>query len=268
MCPRVCLIYSQLSTQVESANQKSSITMCVGSIVTIECESCDSTIEKSSYLGCATGDHIREGWETRTDPIISRSTYLISFCSSCSESDKSSDSDSGSLESASSSSSFDSLAEYDYEVDDEPTPYYSLGQASTLTELWTERAVDSLDDFCSKMGSLIDRIIILSSTPAVENLKLNIFFIYSECDAYLQWTETEHERAITTESTLSEVLNIAGVDAEINAVNVEDMTAEMIELFENLTSFHPFYDVEYNAGRFEGYLSVLEERLKTLEGEA
>lgn len=240
--------------------------MCVGSIVTIECESCGSTIEKSSYLGCATGDHTREGWKTRTDPIISRSTYLIAFCSSCSESDDSSNSDSCSFESASSSSSFDSLAEYDYEVDDDSSPYYSLGQASTLTELWTERAVDSLDEFCSTMGSLIDRIIILPSTPAVTSLKLNIFLIYSECDAYLQWTESEHERAVTTESTISEVLNNTGVDAKINAVNIEDMTAEMIGLFENLTSFHPFHDVEYNAGRFEGYLSVLEERLEMLEG--
>jgi hypothetical protein len=241
--------------------------MCVGSIVTIECESCGSTTEKSSYLGCATGDHTREGWETRTDSIISRSTYPIAFCSSCSESDDSSDSDSCSFESASSSSSsFDSLAEYEDEVDGESTPYYSLGQASALTELWTECAVDSLDNFCSTMGSLIDRIITLPSTPAVENLKLNIFLIYSECDAYLRWTETEHERAVTTESTLSEVLNNTGVDAEINAVNVEDMTAEMIGLFENLTSFHPFYDVEYNSGRFEGYIFVLEERLEMLEG--
>lgn len=78
-------------------------------------------------------------------------------------------------------------------------------------------------------------------------------------------TNPVHERATTTEITLSEVLNNTGVDADINAVNVEDTTAEMIELFENLTSFHPFYDVGYNAGRFEGYLSVLEERLERLE---
>jgi hypothetical protein len=243
--------------------------MCVGSIVTIECESCGSTTEKSSYLGCATGDHTREGWKPRTDSIISRSAYLIAFCSSCSESDDSSDCDSCSLESASSSSSsFDSMAEYGDEVDDVSTLYYSLGQASALTELWTERAVDSLDNFCSMVGSLIDRIITLPSNLAIENLRLNMFLIYSECDAYLQWTETEHERAVTTESTLFEVLNSTGVDAEINAVNVEDMTAEMIDLFENLTSFHHFYNVEYNAGRFEGYLSVLEARLEMLESDS
>jgi len=60
--------------------------------------------------------------------------------------------------------------------------------------------------------------------------------------------------------------NNTGVDGS-NAVNVEDMTAEMIELFEDLTSFHPFYDVEYNAARFEGYLSALEHKLRSLEPE-
>jgi hypothetical protein len=259
-------LLTKFRLETEPANQKISFTMCVGSIVAIKCESCGSTTDKSSYLGCATGDHTREGWETRTDSIISRSTYLIAFCSSCSESDDSSDTDSCSLESAASSSSFDSLAEYDDEASDLSAPYYSLGQASALTELWTDRAVGSLDGFCSTMGTLIDRIVTLPSSPAVENLKLNIFLIYSECDAYLQWTETEHERAVTTETTLSEVLNNTGVDAEINAVNVQNMTAKMIDLFDSLTSFHPFYDVEYNGGRIEGYLCVLKERLEMLEG--
>ena len=157
------------------------------------------------------------------------------------------------------------MAEYDDEVTRISTPYYSLGQASALTETWTERAVDSLESFCNTMGSLIDRIISLPSTPAIEKLKLNIFLIYSECDAYLQWTETEHERAVACEATLSQVLCVTGVNAEINVINVEDMTAEMVELFEDLTNFHPQYDVEYNAGRFEGYLNVLEEKLEKFE---
>ena len=239
--------------------------MCVGSIVTITCEACGSSTNKSLYLGCATDEHDRSGWETRTDSIISRSTYLISSCSSCPDSD-SSDSSDFSLKSADSSISLASLDEYDDEVSANPTPYYSLGQASILTDAWTEDAVNSLDSFCNAMGTLIDRIVALPSTSATESLKLNIFLIYSECDAYLEWTETKNERAIATEASLSGVLNNTGVDG-FNAVNVEDMTAEMIELFEDLTGFHQFYDVEYNAGRFEGYLSVLEDKLRSLETE-
>ena len=239
--------------------------MCVGSIVTIICEACGSSTNKYSCLGCATDEHERSGWETRADSIISRSTYLITSCSSCPSSD-SSDSSDFSLKSADSSTSLASLDEYDDEVSGNSTPYYSLGQASLLTEVWTENAVDSLDSFCNSMGSLIDRITALPSTAATESLKLNIFLIYSECDAYLQWTETENARAIATETSLSDVLNNTGVDG-FNAVDVEDMTAEMIELFEDLTSFHPFYDVEYNAGRFEGYLSALEQKLRSLEPE-
>jgi hypothetical protein len=130
--------------------------MCIGSIVTINCETCGSSTEKSSYLGCATGEHNREGWETRTVSIISRSTYSISSCSSCPDSDGSSDSDSFSLKSVASSSSFDSTAEYDDEVSDTSTPFYSLGKASTLTKLWTDHANNSLETFCNKMGTLID----------------------------------------------------------------------------------------------------------------
>lgn len=246
--------------------------MCVGSIVTINCKACGSSIDKPSYLGCATNEHDCEGWTTRTDSIISRSTYPIPSCSSCPDFDVSSDSGSFSLKSVASSLELSSRDEYDdEEFEDESsessTPYYSLGQASALTELWTERATNSLEGFCSNMGSLIDRIIALPSTPTIESLKLNIFLIYSECDAYLRWTESKHQRAVACENTLSGVLNNTGVDAEVNAVNVEDMTEEMMELFENLTSFHPFYDVEYNAGRFEGYLSVLEEILEKLEAD-
>ena len=80
------------------------------------------------------------------------------------------------------------------------------------------------------MSSFIDRITALPSTPTIESLKLNIFLIYSECDAYLQWTETENARAIATETTLSDALNNTGVDG-FNAVNVEDMTTKMVELF-------------------------------------
>jgi hypothetical protein len=43
------------------------------------------------------------------------------------------------------------------------------------------------------------------------------------------------------------------------------MSTEMMELFDGLTGFHEWYDVEYNAGRFEGYLGVLEEKLERLE---
>jgi hypothetical protein len=245
--------------------------MCVGSIVTITCEACGSSTDKSSYLGCATDEHNREGWRTRTDSIISRSTYTIPTCSSCPDS-RSSDSDSFSLESVASSLKLPATdeyddEEYDGEVGENSTPYYSLGQASALTKLWTERAYLSLEGFCSNMGYLIDRIIALPSTPAIKALKLNLFLIYSECDAYLQWTKTEHQRAVACENTLSGVLNTTGVDAEVNALNVEDMTEEMMELFENLTSFHPFYDVEYNAGRLEGYLPALKEKLEKLENE-
>ncbi|KAH0286080.1 hypothetical protein M436DRAFT_78151 [Aureobasidium namibiae CBS 147.97] len=239
--------------------------MCVGSIVTIRCEACGSSTDKSSYLGCATGEHDRSGWETRTDSIISRSTHLMPSCSSCPSSD-SSDSSDFSLKSASSSSSLASLDEYEDEVSQNTIPYYSLGQASLLTEVWSENAFSSLNSFYDSMGSLIDRIIALPSLSATKSLKLNIFLIYSECDAYLQWTETEHARAISTETSLADVLNNTGVDG-FNAINVEDMTADMVDLFECLTSFHPFYDVAYNAGRFAGYLSVLEERLRSLETE-
>jgi hypothetical protein len=237
--------------------------MCIGSIVTIKCKICGSSTGKSSYLGCATGEHEREGWETRTDSVISRTTYFISSCSSCPDSDTSSDSDN--LKSVVSSSSFDSTAEYDDDDSDTSHPFYSLGKASALTALWTERADNSLETFCNKIGTLIDRTITFPSTPATSNLKLNIFLICSECDAYLEWTETEHARAVATETTLANVLNKTGVGKEVNAVNVEDMTTEMMELFEKLTGFNEWYDVEYNAGRFEGYLGVLEEMLDRLE---
>jgi hypothetical protein len=240
--------------------------MCIDSIVTINCESCSSSTDKSSYLGCATGEHKHEGWEIRTDSIISRSTYTISSCSSCPNS-SSSDSDNLSLKSVLFSSSFDSTAEYDDEVNGNSTPFYSLGQASTLTELWTDHANHSLETFCNIMGTLTDRIINLPCTPATSNLKLNIFLICSECDAYLQWTETEHARAVACETTPANVLSNTGVGAEVNATNVEDMTVEMMELSEDLTGFNVYYDVEYNAGRFEGYLGVLEEKLERLERE-
>ncbi|CAD0094228.1 unnamed protein product [Aureobasidium vineae] len=242
--------------------------MCVGSIVTIECNNCGSSFDNSSYLGCATYEHSREGWETRTDSIISRPTYSIPICDECSDFDCSFDSDNFSLRSLDSVSSVDSMAEYDTEVSAPFASYYSLGRSSALTVVWSERAVDSLENFTGAMGALIDRIIALSPTPATEKLKLNIFLIYSECDAYLNWTETENDRAITTEAKLSEILNDTGVTDKINAVNVEDMTADMIELFENLTSFHPHYDVQYNAGRFEGYLAVLTSGLEELEADA
>lgn len=238
--------------------------MCVGSIVTIQCENCGSSTDNPSYLGCATNEHERSGWEVRADSIISRSNYPISSCSSCLDSNTTSDSSSFSLESADPSVSPTSLVEYDEEVSENPTPYYSLGQASLLTEDWTERAVNSLDSFCNTMNSLIDRITALPSTPAIKSLKMNMCLIYSECDSYLQWTETENTRAIATETTLAEVLNNTGVDG-FTSVNIEDMTAEMVELFECLTRFHPFYDVEYNAGRFEDYLRILEEKLRSLE---
>ncbi|KAG9945917.1 hypothetical protein KCU85_g6869, partial [Aureobasidium melanogenum] len=234
--------------------------MCIGSIVTVECKSCGSTFDESSYLGCATYEHAREGWEDRTDSIISRSTHNISSCEGCSDFDNSVDSDSASLESVS------SLAEFDYEVDPS-TSYYSLGKSSALTATWSERAASSLESFSDTMSILIDRVIALTSTTATVSLKLNISLIYSECDAYLNWTETERERAITTEARLSETLKTTGVTGEINAAVVEDMTADMIELFDNLTVFHPHYDAEYNAGRFNGYLTVLTEELDKLEAE-
>jgi hypothetical protein len=245
--------------------QNNSIKMCIGSIVTINCETCGSSTDKPAYLGCATGEHNREGWETRTDSIISRSTYSITSCSSCPDS-SSSDSDNLSQKSAS-SSSLNPTDDYDDEVKDTSTPYYSLGKATILTQLWTNHANTSLEIFSNKMGTLIDRLITLPSTPATSNLKLNIFLICSECDAYLEWTETEHARAVATEATLARVLNNTGVDAEVNAVNVEDMTTEMMELFEDLTGFDAYYDVKYNAGRFEGYLDVLEEMLQKLESQ-
>jgi hypothetical protein len=195
--------------------------MCIGSIVTISCSTCGSSTDKSAYLGCTTGEHNREGWETRADSIISRSTYFISSYSSCPVS-SSSNSGSFSLKSAAFSSS-DLVNDYDDEVNGTSTPFYSLGQASTLTELWTAHANTSLEPFSNKIGTLIDRLITFPSTPTSSNLKLNIFLTCSGCDAYLQWTETEHARAVATETTLANVLNNTGVDEEVSAVNVEDV---------------------------------------------
>lgn len=235
--------------------------MCIGSIVTVECKACGFTFDKSSYLGCATYGHAREGWEDRTNSIISRSTFSISSCDQSSDFDTSFDSDAISLKSV------DTMAEFDYEVDDDSTPYYSLGESSALTEAWSERAAFSLASFSDTMGTLIDRVIALSSTVATVTLKLNIGLICSECDAYLRWTETEHERAVATEEKLSEALNDTGLTDKVTAVIVEDMTADMVELFECLTSFHPYYNAEYNAGRFNSYLTVLIKRLEKLEAD-
>ncbi|KAG9697828.1 hypothetical protein KCU95_g3329, partial [Aureobasidium melanogenum] len=234
--------------------------MCIGSIVTVECKACGSTFDKSSYLGCATYEHAREGWEDRTDSIISRTTYNISSCDECSDFDSSVDSDSASLRSIS------SLAEFDYEVDPS-APYYSLGKCSALTAAWSDRAASSLESFSDTMSTLIDRVIALTPTAATITLKLNIGMIYSECDAYLNWTETEHSRDDAVETKLSETLNTTGVTDEVTAAVVEDMTADMVELFDNLTVFHPHYDAEYNAGRFNGYLTVLTDKLDKLEAE-
>ncbi|CAD0090206.1 unnamed protein product [Aureobasidium mustum] len=197
-----------------------------------------------------TGSWSGEGWKDRIDSIISRSTFLISSCDRCSDFDDSSDSDAISLKSV------DSMAEFDYEDDDASSPYYSLGESSALTEAWSERAAFSLASFSETMGTLIDRVIALSPTAATVTLKLNIGLICSECDAYLRWTETEHEP-----------LKITGLTDKVTAVIVEDMTADMVELFEDLTSFHPYYNAEYNAGRFNGYLTVLTERLEKLEAD-
>ncbi|KAG9605392.1 hypothetical protein KCU77_g766, partial [Aureobasidium melanogenum] len=236
--------------------------MCIGSIVNIECKACGSTFDKSSYLGCATYEHAREGWEDRSDSIISRSTFSISSCDECS------DFDTASISGAISIRSIDSIAEFDYEGDEVSAPYYySLGKSSALTGAWSERAASSLESFSDTMSTLIDRAIALSSTAAAVTLKLNIGLICRECDAYLNWSETEHERAVATEDKLCEALKSTGVTDEVNAVVVEDMTADMLELFDNLTSFHPHYDAEYNAGRFNGYLTVLIERLENLEAQ-
>lgn len=233
--------------------------MCIGSIVTVECKSCGSTFDKSSYLGCATYEHAREGWEDRTDSIISRSVFSISTCDECSDFDSSIGSDSASLRSV-------SLAEFDYEVDPSAS-YYSLGKSSAFSGAWSDRAASSLESFSNTMSILIDRVIALNSTAATVSLKLNIGMIYSECDAYLNWTETEHSRAVTTEAKLSETLTTTGVTDDVTAAVVEDITADMVELFDNLTSFHPHYDADYNAGRFNGYLTVLAEKLDRLEAE-
>ncbi|KAG9568905.1 hypothetical protein KCU71_g2679, partial [Aureobasidium melanogenum] len=235
--------------------------MCIGSTVNVECKACGSTFDKSSYLGCATYEHAREGWEDRSDSIISRSTFSISSCDECSDFDTASNTDAMSLKSV------DTMAEFGYEVDDAAASYYSLGKSSILTAAWSERAGSSLESFSDTMSTLIDRAIALSSTAAAVTLKLSIGLICSECDAYLTWTETEHERAIATEDKLCEALKTTGVTDEVNAVVVEDMTADMLELFDNLTSFHPHYDAEYNAGRFNGYLTVLIERLENLEAQ-
>ncbi|KAG9671463.1 hypothetical protein KCU99_g4822, partial [Aureobasidium melanogenum] len=235
--------------------------MCIGSIVTVQCEACGSTFDKSLYLGCATYEHAREGWEDRTDSIISISAYSIPSCDECSDFDTSSDPDAISIQSV------DSTAEFDYEGDEVPAPYYSLGESSALSGAWSEDAASSLESFADTMSTLIDRVIALSSTAATVTLKLNIGLICRECDAYLNWTENEHERAVTTEDKLCEALETTGVTDEINASVVEDMTADMLELFDNLTSFNPFYDAEYNAGRFNGYLIVLIEKLERLEAQ-
>ncbi|KAH0344075.1 hypothetical protein KCU83_g8487, partial [Aureobasidium melanogenum] len=235
--------------------------MCIGSMVSVECKSCGSTFNKSSCLGCATYEHAREGWEDRSDSIISRFTFSISSCDECSDFDTSSDSDAISIR------SIDSIAEFDYEGDEVSAPYYSLGKSSAFTGAWSERAASSLESFSDTMSTLIDRVIALSSTAATVTLKLSIGLICRECDAYLNWTETEHERAIATEDKLCEALKTTGVTDEVNASVVEDMTADMLELFDNLTSFHPHYDAEYNAGRFNGYLTVLIERLENLEAQ-
>ncbi|KAK6001273.1 hypothetical protein QM012_002604 [Aureobasidium pullulans] len=235
--------------------------MCIGSITTVECAACGSIFDMSSYLGCATYEHAREGWKDRADSTISKSIYTISSCEECSEPTTSYDSDAASVK------SIDTMAEDDYESNDVCAPYYSLGKSSALAAAWSERAASSLESFSDTMSTLIDRVVALSPSPATVILKLNILLIGSECDAYLRWTETEHERAVITEDQLYEALNITGTTKEVNATIVEDMTADMVEMFENLTAFHPYYDAKYNAGRFNGYLPVLIERLEKLEAQ-
>ncbi|TIA56537.1 hypothetical protein D6C77_06843 [Aureobasidium pullulans] len=243
--------------------------MCVGSIVVVECSACGSEEEIHAYLGCATGEHARSGWAAREDSIISWSTHIISRCDECSDfaTDSSSDSDSDS----DSVRSFQSDSDYDSEVIDPstavPTLYYSVGRASVMTEAWYTRAVSSIGPFAEAMGNLIDRAVTLKNSPQATALKQVIELIMLECDCWQSWLDSENTRAIETEEKLSEVLNITGVTAEINAKNVEDMTAEMMELYCNLTTFHVHYDVDYNIGRFSGYVPVIAAALDQLEAD-
>ncbi|CAD0012844.1 unnamed protein product [Aureobasidium pullulans] len=243
--------------------------MCVGSIVIVECSACGSEEEIHAYLGCATGEHARSGWATRESSIISWSTHIISQCDECSDfaTDSSSDSDPDS----DSLCSFQSESDYDYEVIDPSTAvstlYYSVGRASSMTDAWYTRAVSSVGPFAEAMGNLIDRAVALKNSPQATALKQAIKLIMLECDCWQSWLDSENTRAITTEEKLSEVLNITGVTAEINAKNVEDMTAEMMELYRNLTTFHIHYDVEYNVGRFAGYVPVIDAALDQLEAD-
>ncbi|THW33504.1 hypothetical protein D6D22_09084 [Aureobasidium pullulans] len=221
--------------------------MCVGSIVVVECSACGSEEEIHAYLGCATGEHARSGWAAREDPVIN------------------SDSDSDSVR------SFQSDSDYDSEVIDPstavPTLYYSVGRASVMTEAWYTRAVSSIGPFAEAMGNLIDRAVTLKNSPQATALKQVIELIMLECDCWQSWLDSENTRAIETEEKLSEVLNITGVTAEINAKNIEDMTAEMMELYCNLTTFHVHYDVDYNVGRFSGYVPVIAAALDQLEAD-
>ncbi|THX47173.1 hypothetical protein D6D06_09742 [Aureobasidium pullulans] len=232
--------------------------MCVGSIVIVECSACGSEEEIHAYLGCATGEHARSGWATRESSIISWSTHIISQCDECSDfaTDSSSDSDSDS----DSLRSFQSDSDYDSEVIDPSTA------VSTLYYSYT-RAVSSIGPFAEAMGSLIDRAVALKNSPQATALKQAIELIMLECDCWQSWLDSENTRTIETEEKLSEVLNITGVTAEINAKNVEDMTAEMMELYRNLTTFHIHYDVEYNVGRFAGYVPVIAGALDQLEAD-
>ncbi|TIA12837.1 hypothetical protein D6C80_06619 [Aureobasidium pullulans] len=243
--------------------------MCVGSIVIVDCSACGSEEEIHAYLGCATGEHARSGWATRESSIISWSIHIISRCDECSDfaTDSSSDSDSDS----DSLRSFQSDSDYDSEVIDPSTAvstlYYSVGRASDMTEAWYTRAVSSIGPFAEAMGNLIDRAVALKNSPQATALKQVIELIMLKCDCWQSWLDSENTRAIETEEKLSEVLNITGVTAEINAKNVEDMTAEMMELYRNLTTFHIHYDVEYNVSRFAGYVPVIAAALDQLEAD-
>lgn len=117
------------------------------------------------------------------------------------------------------------------------------------------------------MGNLIDRAVTLKNSPQATTLKQVIELIMLECDCWQSWLDSENTRAIETKEKLSEVLNITGVTAEINAKNVEDMTAEMMEFYCNLTTFHVHYDVDYNVGRFLGYVPVIAAALDQLEAD-
>ncbi|KAI5258086.1 hypothetical protein E4T42_00671 [Aureobasidium subglaciale] len=208
--------------------------MCVGAIVTLVCDRCGETQDIRSFLGCPTDGYHSEGWDSREDLIIGRSTHI------------------------------DPCAEH---TESAAPSYYYVGKNSAHTAAWCAYVHTSLEPFLEEMSSLSDRVCALKQTQANISFQDNILLVMHECNHYLGWAEDKNNRAIEVETALSEVLNVTGVTNEVNAVNVQDMTNEMLEMYEKLTALHTDRDTDYDVGRFNGCLFALTERLEELEAE-